>query len=142
MINDLEIKEKARKLLENSNLSEDGINLDEYKFELIDKVTYSNESEIPADLRASMDSVGIDLDEQNSGLYLQSGNSPDLCVSKVQGIEFLPIHNSRLYCPLCHIRQKCPHKARRLCYPGILDESNPGFPYLQTWRNQLYNHYL
>ena len=90
-------KQKAQKLLDEaraSNYSRDGINLDEFTTE--DKIgkKYTSEKDIETDLRASLEGVGIDVESDKSGIYLQTGNSPKLCVSKVEGIELLPIQEA------------------------------------------------
>ncbi len=85
------IKQRAQKVLDTVQDDDGDIDLSEYSLGDGSQKTYSNESEIPHDLRESMDKVGIDLDQQKDGIYLQSGNSPDLCVSNVQGVELLPI---------------------------------------------------
>lgn len=41
-----------------------------------------------------MDAVGIDIKEKKSGLYLQSGNKHDLCISNTNGVELLPINEA------------------------------------------------
>ena len=38
-----------------------------------------------------MQQVGVDIDENKSGLYIQKGNSPSICVSHLKGVELLPI---------------------------------------------------
>jgi len=52
---------------------------------------YNSEKEISDELKDSMKKVGIEVDSEKSGIFLQSGNKPDLCVSKVQGIELMPL---------------------------------------------------
>ncbi|QEE15063.1 SufD family Fe-S cluster assembly protein [Promethearchaeum syntrophicum] len=68
------------------------IDLNEYKIENLEtNQTYDSEQEIPVELKESMKKVGIEVDSDKSGIFLQSGNKPDLCVSKVQGIELMPL---------------------------------------------------
>ncbi|MHA1613080.1 MAG: SufB/SufD family protein [Promethearchaeota archaeon] len=89
-----EIKLKAQQVLDEvKSNNDDGIDLDDYNLGNIDELEgiYQSESEIPQDIRDSMDSVGIDVSGKKSGLYLQSGNKHDLCVSNVKGVELLPI---------------------------------------------------
>ncbi len=77
--------------LKHSETGEEEIDLDKFSYDLTESPKFNSENDIPTDLRNSMDSVGIDLQQENSGIYLQSGNKHDLCVSNTQGIELLPI---------------------------------------------------
>ncbi|MHA1777008.1 MAG: SufD family Fe-S cluster assembly protein [Promethearchaeia archaeon] len=89
-----QIKDKAHKVLERAKQqNNDGINLNDYTLgdEGKPEGTLHSEEEIPEDLKESMDKVGIDVNEKKSGLYLQTGNKYDLCVSNTPGIELLPI---------------------------------------------------
>ena len=71
---------------------DEDIDLNEYKVEdLKTSKFYNLEQDIPEDLKDSMKKVGIEVDSDKSGIFLQSGNNPDLCVSKVQGIELMPL---------------------------------------------------
>lgn len=88
------IKEKAKRKLESSPLDEDGINFNDYSYDESESQKFSSEDEIPGNLRESMDSVGIDIKEEKSGIYLQSGNKHDLCVSNIPGVELLPINEA------------------------------------------------
>lgn len=85
---------KAKQKLESSAEDEDGINLNDYTYDKSESLIYTSEDEIPEDLRESMDNVGIDVKEEKSGIYLQSGNKHDLCISNVSGIELLPINEA------------------------------------------------
>ncbi|TFH31295.1 MAG: SufD family Fe-S cluster assembly protein, partial [Promethearchaeota archaeon] len=89
-----EIKLRAQQVLDKAkSKNDDGIDLDDYNMGNADEPEgiYQSEGEIPQDIRNSMDSVGIDVSGKKSGLYLQSGNKHDLCVSNVEGVELLPI---------------------------------------------------
>lgn len=88
------VKERAQKTLAMAKEhNEDGINLDDYNMGNANEAegVYKTEAEIPDDLKHSMDTVGIDVSSKNSGIYLQSGNKHDLCVSNTPGIELMPI---------------------------------------------------
>ncbi len=89
-----DVKSKAQQVLNEAKLkNDDGINLDDYNMGNLGEAegAYQSESEIPRDIKESMDSVGIDVSAKKSGLYLQSGNKHDLCVSNVKGVELMPI---------------------------------------------------
>lgn len=88
------IKERALKIIAQAKQQKaDGIDLDEYTLGDEEKPEGSlhSEAEIPEDLKESMEKVGIEVSEKKSGLYLQTGNKHDLCVSNTPGIELLPI---------------------------------------------------
>ena len=77
-----------------ADIDED-IDLNEYKIEdLTTSKFYNSEQEIPDELKESMKNVGIEVDSDKSGLFIQSGNKPDLCVSNVQGIELMPLREA------------------------------------------------
>jgi len=76
----------------NKDNTDEDIDLNDYKIEdLKTSKFYNSEQEIPDDLKDSMKKVGIEVDSDKSGIFLQSGNKPDLCVSKVQGIELMSL---------------------------------------------------
>jgi len=78
-------------MMDKDNIDED-IDLSEYKIEdLKTSKFYNSEKEISDEIKDSMKKVGIEVDSEKSGIFLQSGNKPDLCVSKVQGIELMPL---------------------------------------------------
>ena len=78
-------------MINKGNIDEE-IDLNDYKIEdLKTSKFYNSEQEIPDELKESMKKVGIEIDSDKSGIFLQSGNKPDLCVSKVQGIELMPL---------------------------------------------------
>jgi Fe-S cluster assembly scaffold protein SufB len=87
-----EIKAKLLKVKEVA--TSDGINLDEYSFEDRNSPKIESVKEIPADIKHSMEEVGIEVKENTDMIYLQKGNSPNLCVSNVQGIELMPIQDA------------------------------------------------
>jgi Fe-S cluster assembly protein SufB len=89
-----EIKSRAQKLLASKGKIADGINLDDYSNEVVEHKNYSSEKEIPEDIRSSMKSVGIEVDQEKTGLYLQNGNKANYCVSNHKGIELLPIQEA------------------------------------------------
>ncbi|MHA1672969.1 MAG: SufB/SufD family protein [Promethearchaeota archaeon] len=89
-----DVKSKAQQVLNEAKLkNDDGINLDDYNMGNMGEAegVYQSKSEIPQDIKESMESVGINVSGENSGLYLQSGNKHDLCVSNIKGVELMPI---------------------------------------------------
>lgn len=89
-----EIKKRAKEIIEAARQNnEDGIDLDAYTLGDINEpeATMHSEADIPDELKESMDKVGIDIKENKSGIYLQTGNKHDLCVSNTPGVELLPI---------------------------------------------------
>ena len=87
-----EEKQVKRGKNEKSEDIDDLIDLDSYITEELQKgEKYRSEKEIPNELKQSMKKVGIEVDSDKSGIFLQSGNQPDLCISKVQGIELMPV---------------------------------------------------
>ncbi|WP_457556918.1 SufB/SufD family protein [Candidatus Harpocratesius sp.] len=89
-----EIKKRAKEIIEAAKLNnDDGIDLDAYTLGDLNEpeATLHSEADIPDELKESMDKVGIDIEENKSGIYLQTGNKHDLCVSNTPGVELLPI---------------------------------------------------
>ena len=87
-----EIKAKILKVKETATA--DGIDLNDYSFEDRETQKIKSVKEIPEDIKHSMEEVGIEVKENTDMIYLQKGNSPNLCVSKVQGIELMPIQDA------------------------------------------------
>jgi hypothetical protein len=87
-----DIKARAQKVIDaKKGKVEDGIDLDSFDINEPDRKKMTSENEIPAPLQETMESVGIDVKGKKDGLYLQTGNKADFCVSKVKGVELLPI---------------------------------------------------
>jgi Fe-S cluster assembly scaffold protein SufB len=87
-----EIRKRAQKAKEAGG--KEGINLDEYSFEDRPVEKIRSTKEIPVDIKQSMETVGLEVKESADLLYLQKGNSPNLCISKTTGIDLMPIQEA------------------------------------------------
>ncbi len=90
-----ELKKRAQAVLDHVKAAE-ATSIDLDQFEIVDSPSkaYQSEQAIPPEMQKIMASVGLEVNAEKSGIYLQEGNSVDLCVSKLEGVELLPIQDA------------------------------------------------
>ncbi|MHA1746966.1 MAG: SufB/SufD family protein [Promethearchaeota archaeon] len=90
-----ELKKRAQVVLDHVKADNaTSIDLDQFKIVDSPSKAYQSEQAIPPEMQAIMAKVGLEVNAEKSGIYLQEGNSVDLCVSKLDGVELLPIQDA------------------------------------------------
>ena len=91
----LEQETMARAVLERASADNTPhIDLANFDLQMLPSKAYSSEQAISQEMQATMAKVGLEVNAEKSGIYLQEGNSVDLCVSKLKGVELLPIQEA------------------------------------------------